>query len=267
MDVTAKDSPETLFKHEEWRPRDEGDVLLDVAKLREMHRTGQLGGERMPEDAAPRLDLRSADLFHYFTLGMSLNYQRNSYRLWEAATKTFEDSETQWVFSPRDVIARSHELREALARYKLALQPTRHTDIWLKLCEAIDELYAGDIRRLFRDAEGKVDVILEHIQVRHKKRFPYLSGAKICNYWLYVMESYTDVVLRNRHLLSVAPDTHVMQSTKRLGLVDPRLPKDSTGQQVVADAWRRVLRNTGLEPIDVHTPLWLWSKAGFPGFC
>jgi len=35
-------------------------------------------------------------------------------------------------------------------------------------------------------------------------------------------------------------------------------------RKVVAEAWETVLKGTGLAPIDVHTPLWLWSRAGFP---
>ena len=32
----------------------------------------------------------------------------------------------------------------------------------------------------------------------------------------------------------------------------------------VANAWIKALAGSGLAPIDVHTPLWLWSRAGFP---
>jgi hypothetical protein len=34
----------------------------------------------------------------FFTLPMALNYQRNSYKLREAATQTYEDTETARVF-------------------------------------------------------------------------------------------------------------------------------------------------------------------------
>ncbi|WP_274306967.1 hypothetical protein [Solibacillus daqui] len=35
-------------------------------------------------------------------------------------------------------------------------------------------------------------------------------------------------------------------------------------RKMVANAWETVLKGTGLAPIDIHTPLWLWSRAGFP---
>ncbi|HEX4713330.1 MAG TPA: hypothetical protein VH164_00215 [Ktedonobacteraceae bacterium] len=37
--------------------------------------------------------------------------------------------------------------------------------------------------------------------------------------WLYVMLQYTSAPLKERHLLSVAPDTHVIQASVALGLV------------------------------------------------
>ena len=91
---------------------------------------------------------------------------------------------------------------------------------------------------------------------------PNLSGQKIANYWLYVLHQYTDVPLRNRHLLSVAPDTHVLQASIILGLV-----QNSSNLNVlqlrVAQEWKELLSDTELCPIDIHTPLWLWSRNNF----
>ena len=35
-------------------------------------------------------------------------------------------------------------------------------------------------------------------------------------------------------------------------------------RKVVANAREQALKGTGIAPIDIHTPLWLWSRAGFP---
>lgn len=57
-------------------------TLLEKAEhLMQMHRQGILGGDVMPEDANPDLDKSSVENYLYFTLPMSLNYQRNSYIL------------------------------------------------------------------------------------------------------------------------------------------------------------------------------------------
>ena len=97
----------------------------------------------------------------------------------------------------------------------------------------------------------------------HKKRFPYLSGNKIMNYWLYVMEKYTDMVFVDRWELTVAPDTHIIQASEKLGVISHEERASSKVQETVARAWEAILAGTELCPIDVHTPLWLWSRSGF----
>ena len=63
--------------------------LLDkVYRLMQMWKDGRLGGEVMPEDANPHLEKSSCENYLYFTLPMALNYQRNSYMLWESALQT-----------------------------------------------------------------------------------------------------------------------------------------------------------------------------------
>lgn len=51
---------------------------------------------------------------------MALNYQRNSYKLWESALNTYNDKETNFVFNPKICVEKTFE-----------------------------ELYDGDIRKLF----------------------------------------------------------------------------------------------------------------------
>lgn len=46
----------------------------------------------MPEHENPRLDINSRENYMYFTLLMALNYQRNSYVLWECANRMYGDS-------------------------------------------------------------------------------------------------------------------------------------------------------------------------------
>jgi len=245
-------------------PRQNTQILADIRSLVRMHKNGLLGGAIMPEDAHPALERNSEQICHYFTLGMALNYQRNSYSLWRAATATFCDPGTSSVFEPKKVSSMNlTELSSLLMRHRLGLQPIKHTQTWHTLCCSITELYAGDIRKLFDECEGDAGRILLAIQQLHKKKFPYLSGPKIANYWLYVMSSYTDLKITNREALNVAPDTHVIQASRKLGLITS---EEETSQKlaiIVADRWKSLLADTEYAPIDVHTPLWLWSKSGF----
>jgi hypothetical protein len=231
-------------------------ILRAVVELRRLHEAGALGGERMPEDANPGLPRDSAEAFLYFTLPMALNYQRNSYKLWEAALETWNDAETNWIFAPRKVTeAPEEKLRRALCKHKVALQPVRHVANWRTICTTLVTRYSGDVRALLAAESWDVGAARARIQGPEKPGFPYLSGPKLANYWLYVLTQYTDALWTGRETLTVAPDTHVIRASARLGLVAP-------GGDVAA-AWRDVLAGSGLAPIDIHTPLWLWSRRSF----
>ena len=229
-----------------------------------MWKNGDLGGEVMPEDSNPHLEKTSKENYLYFTLPMALNYQRNSYTLWESANKTYLDDDTKFVFDPNEVVNRSFvEVQSALTKYKVALQMQKQTEIWIKLCNTFVELFNGDIRKLFTDMDNDVDKIRNFIQKEQKVKFPYLSGTKICNYWLYVIYQYTGLKYKNIENLTVAPDTHVIKATHKLGLIDDNELNRSDVQKIVINKWNELFKNTKYNPIDIHTPLWLWSRSGF----
>lgn len=240
------------------------EILQEIDVLYEMWKKGKLGGEVMPEDANPHLDKSSEENYLYFTLPMALNYQRNSYKLWESALKTYNDEETKFVFSPKICIEKSfEEVQYALTKYKVALQKQKQTEIWLSLCKTFVELYDGDIRKLFDLLNNNVDRIRNFIQKENKKKFPYLSGTKICNYWLYVIYQYTDRKYKDIEHLTVAPDTHVVQATHKLGIINDEELNRNDVQLIVVNRWNELFKETKYKPIDIHTPLWLWSRNGF----
>lgn len=240
------------------------EILKNVDILYAMWKQGVLGGEVMPEDANPHLEKSSLENYLYFTLPMALNYQRNSYTLWESANKTYNDEETRFVFDPKECLNRSfEEVQYALTKYKVALQRQKQTEIWLTLCKTFVELFDGDIRNLFIEFDNDVDKIRDFIQNVNKKKFPYLSGTKICNYWLFVIWQYTGIQYKNIENLTVAPDTHVIKSTHRLGLINDSELESSKVQSIVIERWNELFEGTKYKPIDIHTPLWLWSRNGF----
>ncbi len=243
---------------------DRDTIIKKVDILYAMWQNGDLGGEFMPEDENPGLMRDTNENYLYFTLPMALNYQRNSYKLWESANKTYRDPETSFVFSPAKVLESDFsQVQEALIKYRIALQKNKQTEIWIKLCETITDLFDGDIRNLFKECDNDVIKIREFIQKNHKKDFPYLSGTKICNYWLYVIWQYTNQEYTNIDALTVAPDTHVIKATHKLGLITDKELQSSNVQKIVIERWQEILRGTRYRPIDIHTPLWLWSRNGF----
>ena len=239
------------------------EILENVNKLVYAYRTGILGGEKMPEDENPNLDKGSKENYMYFTLPMALNYQRNSYVLWECANRMYADELARKVFDSREASHISEELlRKYLVEYKVALQPNKQPLIWKKLCETVEDKLEGDIRNLFSINNYSVKKVKEYI-ANNKKDFPYLGGNKICNYWLYVLEQYTDIVFVDRENITVAPDTHVIQASERLGIISAEEVQLSNVQIFLAERWQELLKGTDLAPIDVHTPMWLWSRGKF----
>ncbi|MBO5065271.1 MAG: hypothetical protein J6D06_04055 [Clostridia bacterium] len=239
------------------------EILLVAEKLIDLYQKGELGGETMPEDSNPHLDLCSEENLLYFTLPMALNYQRNSYKLWEAAKTTYEDETTNVVFSPNDVCNLSiNELRQHLLKYKVALQPNKHPEIWMKISETLAIQFQGSVRNFISYNDFSVDRIKSYM-LSNKKSFPYISGEKIRNYWLYVIEQYSDIHFIDREKISVAPDTHVLQASKVLGLINDTDLERSDIRDFVSSQWAYIFEGTSLCPIDIHTPLWLWSRNGF----
>lgn len=236
-------------------------ILRNVRKLMKAYYDGLLGGEKMPEDENPGLDKASKANYLYFTLPMALNYQRNSYVLWECANRLYK--EVPALFDCESVLAMSeNDLQEILVQYKVTLQPNKQSAIWKALCDTFAKKFNGDVRDFFLDRDYKVAAIKEYIQ-KNKKLFPYLGGNKICNYWLYVMEQYTDATFADREYITVAPDTHVIQASTKLGIITAEEAKASDVQLKLAERWSELLEDTEYVPIDVHTPMWLWSRSKF----
>ena len=110
--------------------------------------------------------------------------------------------------------------------------------------------------------DNSIEMAKAYIQ-KNKKDFPYLGGNKICNYWLYVLEQYTDIHFIDRENITIAPDTHVIQASQRLGIISEQEAQATNVQLLLAERWKDLLNGTEFVPIDLHTPLWLWSRGKF----
>ncbi|HEY1041589.1 MAG TPA: hypothetical protein VGE63_02595 [Candidatus Paceibacterota bacterium] len=144
-----------------------------------------------------------------------------------------------------------------MRKHKLSLQVNKHTDIWVTLCKSFHEDWDDDPRKLIKDRHSCVTRIINYLR-ENKKKFPYLNGSKMANYWLYILDSYTDIQLQNKHKLSIIPDTHVAQCSCHLGITE----EGATPEQI-ADAWFVLLEGSKLTPVEMHPVLWNWSRNNF----
>lgn len=232
--------------------------------MRRIH-THYLSGGFGPLDheVYPDIDRSSRENYLFFTLPVSVNFQRNSEQLWRAALATFQDSSVRFVFDP-SLVARADQasVADALIRYRLALQTNRHVSIWRRLSDTLATHFSSHPREVLRTCDFDVVATLDYLRTR-KQQFPCLNGMKMSNYWLYMLSRFTDVALRGVEHISVIPDTHVIRSSVILGL----LPEHAATPYAVAAVWTDLLRGTDLRPMDVHAPLWRWSRSGFcPSF-
>lgn len=226
-------------------------------------KTGELGQTVMPEDSNPGFSKEDREVcIAYFTLPMALNYQRDSYKLWEAVLKTFNDPETRFVFDVEKASKVSEdELRKALMKHKVALQPNKHVNTWRTIAKTIFDNWVS-FEKFFHAVDDDFLKLKQTLTVDHKKGFPYLSGPKILNYWAFIISTYGGVRLRNRDYIEIAPDTHITQCSVKLGVISAEESEILT-KDAISLRWRELLRGSGIDPIDMHPPLWFWSRNGF----
>jgi len=243
-------------------PRKKQEVLEKVRMLLENFENGKIPKLEIHE-VHPELEIDSRENLLYFTLPVSINFQRNSPAMWKSALATFEDPDTNYLFYPEKVVEKTLEqIKEDLPKHKLGLQKNKHSEIWYRLSGTFNRLYENNPRKLFEANDFDVLKILNILQKEMKKDFPYLSGIKISNYWLFILSKFTDVKFKNLNYVSIIPDTHVLQSSIQLGLSDAK----TTPAQVEL-IWFELLKDSGIDPITMHPVLWNWSRNNFiPGF-
>lgn len=237
-------------------------IVKKCQNLIRAYQDGLLGDTTMPEEANPRNFDSVEERLVYFTLPMALNYQRDSYKLWQAALKTYNDPRSKSVFQLQQVAGMTEaELRKQLIRYKLALQPNKHVNTWSRIANTFNANWGG-ISDCLRDCENDFLCLRNLIQVKLKRDFPYLSGPKIFNYWSFIIIMYGGIDLKHKDHISIAPDTHITKGSIILGVISESEAVNMS-REGISERWREVLDGSGISPISLHAPLWFWSRNGF----
>ncbi len=232
-------------------------------RLIDAYKSGLLGQTKMPEDCNPGFNEKQREMrLAYFTLPMALNYQRDSYKLWESALKTWNDEDTRKVFDVKEVVKMSDdELRQRLMKYKVALQPNKHIATWKAIANVIAKEWGGF--SIFIDSvENDFLTLRDLVKIKYKKQFPYLSGPKIFNYWSFILGEYGKIELKNKEYIEIAPDTHITQCSVLLGVITPE-EATNLSKDEISEKWRLLLLDSRITPIEMHPPLWFWSRNGF----
>lgn len=239
------------------------EIIKGCRELLRAYEGDKLGQTVMPEDSSPGFTDKDTEIrLAYFSLPMALNYQRNSYKLWESALKTFNDKESRIVFEVDKASKLPiEELRQLLIKYKLALQPNKHIATWQKISQTVSDNW-GSFEGLMEASNYDFQKLRRIVQREFKKGFPYLSGPKIFNYWCFILNSYCNANLKNAEYIDIAPDTHITKCSVILGVISGK-EANTLSKEEISERWREVLQGSGINPIDMHPPLWFWSRNGF----
>lgn len=237
---------------------DKVDTLKRIEKLVEHFKNGDIP-TLIEHEVNPGLDIPSRENYLYFTLPVCINFQRSSPAMWQSALKTWNDTETNYLFFPEQVVITDIEkIKQDLFKHRLSLQINKHADIWTKISSTLHKLFNNDPREIYKKGNNNVVKILNLIQNEQKEHFPYLRGQKLANYWLFIQSKYTDIKLTNMHEISIIPDTHIIQSTAALGLA-----QENEAPEKVAIVWKELLKDSLFTPVELHPILWNWSRNKF----
>lgn len=233
-------------------------ILKKVLKLHSLFHEGKIP-VLSKHEVNPNLPKGSRENYLYFTLPPCINFQRSSTAMWASALKTYDDPETRYLFFPEEVVKKHREeVQGHLLKHKLALQKNKHTDIWITISKALHNNFSNDPRELFDVGGWDVVGIHKIIQKDLKKDFPYISGPKMANYWLYILSQYTNARFKNTQEISIIPDTHVLQCSIELGISN-----SLTSPIQVAEIWKELLDGSKITPVEMHPVLWNWSRNNF----
>ncbi|MGH7196735.1 MAG: hypothetical protein ACREGJ_03135 [Candidatus Saccharimonadales bacterium] len=238
-------------------------LLAQCENIINAYRTGELGVCELPEDNAPAFAPQDIEAkLAYFTLPMALNYRRNSTQAWNAARATCEDTTTTDVFSVEQAAQLPlDELQGRLTKYKLALQPNRHTLTWSTVAKTVDQNW-GTLEGFLESTGYDFLAIQEAVQHMYRKGFPYLAGPKLFNYWAFILGVKCGVQFKNKEYIDIAVDSHVLKCSVVLGVIAAD-EANSLPTEKVAERWRHRLQGSGIAPTDLNVPLWFWSRNGF----
>lgn len=146
-------------------------------------------------------------------------------------------------------------------KYKLALQPNKHVNTWRTISKTVKDKF-GAFENLIDSLDNDFLKLKKIVQNDFKKGFPYISGPKIFNYWSFIISTYGKVPLKNRDEIDIAPDTHITRCSVKLGVIT-KTESEILSKEEISKRWRKILLGSGINPIDMHPPLWFWSRNGF----
>ncbi|MCZ7645945.1 MAG: hypothetical protein M5U26_11785 [Planctomycetota bacterium] len=242
--------------------------------------TGIFGFKDMPEDLPPKgVEHGSLEHVLFITLTVAIDYQRDATVLWDASRRSYEDTETRYLFDPRLVHeARAAKVLEDMRRYGLSKKPKKDAWIWRTVAVTFHKKWGGDPRRMLEHLDWDAPRVLASLRDgRHAERnkqaldFPYLGGKKIGPLWLRMLRDNVGISkLRNMDQVDLPIDVHVARATLCLGVIRGKYEGDlETAYEKMRRAWAEAVRGLRHKKderqviaLDLDEALWGLSRYG-----
>lgn len=240
--------------------------------------TGIHGKTEMPEDIAP-VGVLHGSLEHimFITLTVSIDYQRDADVLWASSRKTYEDTGTQYLFTPEKL----HEvpfskIKCDMQKYKLSKKTEQDPYIWQTVGITFYKKWQGDPRYFLASCGWDAPIILNRLRedshIENGKSvpdFPFLRGDKIGPLWLRMLRDNVGLSqIQNMDKVPIPVDVHVARATLAIGVVSGEF-KGRLNKlfETIRQAWFESVRDLTVDErpmiaLDVDEPLWHLSKYG-----
>lgn len=252
----------------------------EVANLlyRSFSTTDIHGRNEMPEDLIPGGTAKGSNGHLLFiTLTVSIDYQRDAPSLWESARRTFKDSQTKYLFSPKALQETPRrKIISDMQKYKLSKKPIKDADIWRIVGITFYKKWNGDPKNFLQDCNWDSLIILERLRNdthlynnRYVHDYPYLRGDKIGPLWLRMLRDNVGMLgLKNLEEVPIPVDIHVARASLSLGIVKGFYKGNPINLfNYIRKAWFESVeglraKNKPMIAIDIDQPLWHLSKYG-----
>lgn len=236
------------------------------------------GRNDMPEDIMPKGVVRgSIEHLMFITLTVAIDYQRDALVLWNASRKTFEDSETRYLFDPKDLQETPFKkIIEDMQKYGLSKKPQKDAYIWKTIGVTFYKKWNGDPRNFLQSCNWDAPKILERLKKDNhlynsqwKPDYLYLRGDKIGPLWLRMLRDNVGITeLENLDEVPIPVDIHVARSTLTTGVVRGQFKGNLNDLfKYIRKAWFKSVKglnvkNRPMIALDIDEPLWHLSKYG-----
>jgi hypothetical protein len=239
---------------------------------------GIFGEHQMPEDILPNgISVGSREQLLFVTFTVSVDYMRDASELWRSARDAWADTNTRYLFEPRDVVAADYQRVERdLKAAALSRKSRRDALSWYTIAKTLATKWNGDPRFFLEDCDFHAPTILSRLRRddhdegnRRRPDFPLLKGKKIGPLWVRMLRDNVGIELTGLADVPIPVDVHVLRATVCSGVIHGRY---AGSLEPIFEQVRRVWQDATLGQtlpdgrsmvaLDVDEALWTLSRLG-----